>query len=149
MKKNTIFAECMSRIYAGHSRREIMETLKKALGYLSDQNRCVQLDRNQQTVQRILEYIEERYSEDLSLDSLSEHFKISKTYINRLLKNNAGSSFLEILLDCRMKKAKELIMENSYKIYEVAEKVGYHDLSHFIRSFKKKYGVTPNAYRRI
>lgn len=149
MEKNTIFAECMSRIYAGHSRREIMEILKKALGYLSDQNRCVQLDRNQQTVQRILEYIEERYSEDLSLDSLSEHFKISKTYINRLLKNHAGSSFLEILLDCRMKKAKELLMENSYKIYEVAERVGYHDLSHFIRSFKKKYGVTPNAYRRI
>ena len=107
------------------------------------------MDRNQQTAQRILTYIEEHYREDLSLDSLSEYFKISKTYINRLLKNNTGKSFLEILLDCRLVKAEQLISENRYKIYEVAEMAGYHDLSYFIRVFKKKYGVTPNVYRRI
>ena len=56
---------------------------------------------------------------------------------------------MEILLDCRLVKAEQLISENRYKIYEVAEMVGYHDLSYFIRVFKKKYGVTPNVYRRI
>ena len=53
------------------------------------------------------------------------------------------------MLDCRLVKAEQLISENRYKIYEVAEMVGYHDLSYFIRVFKKKYGVMPNVYRRI
>ncbi len=83
------------------------------------------------------------------MDSLSEHFSISKTYINRLLKNYSGKSFLEILLDTRLTKAEQLISENKYKIYEVAEMVGYHDLSYFIRAFKKKFDVTPNVYRKI
>ena len=55
-------------------------------------------------------------------------------------------SFLDILQDYRLKEAKKMILENQYKISEIAEKVGYHDISYFIRVFKKKYGVTPNNY---
>lgn len=149
MERTSVLTESIEKMYSCHTRRELLEYLKKSLGFLADQNRGVKLDRNQQTAQRILTYIEEHYREDLSLDSLSEYFKISKTYINRLLKNNTGKSFLEILLDCRLVKAEQLISENRYKIYEVAEMAGYHDLSYFIRVFKKKYGVTPNVYRRI
>ena len=103
-------------MYSCHSRRDLLEYLKKSISFLADQNRGVKLDRNQQTAQRILKYIEEHYREDLSLDSLAEYFKISKTYINRLLKNNTGKSFLEIMLDCRLVKAEQLISENHYKI---------------------------------
>ena len=53
---------------------------------------------------------------------------------------------LDILQDYRLKEAKKMILENQYKISEIAEKVGYHDISYFIRVFKKKYGVTPNNY---
>ena len=96
-----------------------------------------------------MEYIEENYGEDLSLDTLADHFKLSKTYINRLLKNYSGKSFLEILLKCRMEKAEDLIAQGEHKIYEIAEMVGYHDQSYFIRVFKRYYGVTPNVYKRI
>ena len=64
-------------MYSCHTRRELLEYLKKSLGFLADQNRGVKLDRNQQTAQRILTYIVEHYREVLSLDSLSEYFKIS------------------------------------------------------------------------
>lgn len=95
---------------------------------------------------RIMEYICENYSQDISLDELSEKFRISKTYINNLLKSFYHRSFLDILQDYRLKEAKKMILENQYKISEIAEKVGYHDISYFIRVFKKKYGVTPNNY---
>ena len=39
-------------------------------------------------------------------------------------------------------------MEDNYKMYEIAEQVGYNDFSYFIQAFKKKYGVTPNEYRK-
>lgn len=82
------------------------------------------------------------------MDDLSEYFKISKAYVNRLLKNLTGKSFLETLTDIRMSKAKALILESNYKVGEVAEMVGYHDFSYFARVFKKKYGTTPNNYKK-
>lgn len=149
MEKNTFLSDTIEKIYSCHTRKDLLEILKKALGFMADRRKGEQADRKQRTAQGILDYIGEHYTEDISLDILSDYFKISKTYINRLLKNNTGKSFLEILLECRLAKAEELISENRYKIYEVAEMVGYHDLSYFIRAFKKKYGVTPNVYRRI
>ena len=47
-----------------------------------------------------------------------------------------------------MEEACKMILEDKYKLYEIAEKVGYNDFSYFIQSFKKKYGVTPNGYRQ-
>ncbi len=147
--KNSILTDGIERIYSCHTRHDVLDYLKKTLGLIADKNGREQINRNQRTARNILKFIETHYKEDLSLDSLSEHFRISKTYINRLLKNYSGKSFLEILLDTRMAKAEQLISENKYKIYEVAEMVGYHDLSYFIRAFKKKFDVTPNVYRRI
>lgn len=149
VEKANLLADSMNRIYTSHSRCDLLETLKNTLAYLSNKNKGVRLDHNQQTAQKMIEFIRTHYSEDLSLDTLSEHFKISKSYINRLFKGYTGKSFLDILLDCRMSRAEQLIAREDYKIYEVAEMVGYHDLSYFIKTFKKKYGVTPNVYRRL
>lgn len=149
MEKNTLLPDTIEKMYSCHTRKDLLETLKKALSFMADKRKGEQINRKQRTAQNILDYIELHYAEDISLDMLSDYFKISKTYITRLLKNNAGKSFLEILLDIRMTKAEQLIDENRFKVYEVAEMVGYHDLSYFIRAFKKKYGVTPNVYKRI
>ena len=53
-----------------------------------------------------------------------------------------------MLIDIRMEVARKMIMEDKLKMYEIAEKVGYNDFSYFIQAFKKKYGVTPNDYRK-
>ncbi len=71
--------------------------------------------------------------------SCRKNLESVKTYINNLLKSFYHRSFLDILQDYRLKEAKKMILENQYKISEIAEKVGYHDISYFIRVFKKKY----------
>lgn len=149
-KKNTVYiSESIRKIYDSHVQSEILSTLKNTVVLLAEQNKDEKISWNQRSAENIKEYIQEHFTEDLSLDTLVENFKLSKTYINRLLKNYSGKSFLEILLDYRMVKAEKLIAEGEYKVYEIAEQVGYHDQSYFIRVFKKKYGVTPNSYKRI
>ena len=98
---------------------------------------------------RILDYLNEYYSEDLTLDSVADKFHMSKTYISRILKKYTNQSFLQLLISRRMDIARKMIAEDKFKLYEIAEKVGYNDFSYFIQVFKKKYGVTPNEYRRV
>ena len=57
-------------------------------------------------------------------------------------------SFLDILQDYRLKEAKKMILENQYKISEIAEKVGFSDPHYFGISFKKMTGCTPTEYAR-
>lgn len=136
----------LESLFFCHNKKELLRIVNDTIAKLQERNQDVKLDKKQQMATRIMEYICENYSQDISLDELSEKFRISKTYINNLLKSFYHRSFLDILQDYRLKEAKKMILENQYKISEIAEKVGYHDISYFIRVFKKKYGVTPNNY---
>ena len=136
----------LENIYFCHNKKELLCVVNETITKLLTHNQDVKLDKKQQMAKQIVDYICKNYSEDISLDDLSEEFRISKTYINNLLKNFYHRSFLDILQDYRLKEAKRMILESHYKISEIAEKVGYHDISYFIRVFKKKYGVTPNSY---
>lgn len=144
-RKNILPAK-LEIIYFCHSKKELMSVMNETIAKLLKHDQDVKSDKKQQMAKQIMDYICENYTQDISLDELSEKFMISKTYINNLLKNFYHKSFLEILQDYRLKEAKRMILENHYKISEIAEKVGYHDISYFIRVFKKKYGVTPNNY---
>lgn len=128
---------------------EIVQYLSKGFGLLAVQNNKNAEDRYQNIVGNITSYLQEHYSEDITLDSVAEQFHMSRTYVSRLLKRYANQSFLKMLIDIRMEVARKMIMEDKLKMYEIAEKVGYNDFSYFIQAFKKKYGVTPNDYRKM
>lgn len=147
-ENDRMFIETMEQIVGCHNRKNLLQVLRKALLYGGNQQLNMHVSRNQKMGEEIEGYIRENYASDLSLDSLAEQFKISKTYVNRLLKTHTGKCFLETLTDIRMMKAKKLIQEGQYRVYEIAEMVGYRDFSYFIRVFKKKYGTTPNNYKR-
>ena len=57
-------------------------------------------------------------------------------------------SFLEYLTDVRFKHVEKLIADDRYKQYEIAEMVGYKDFGYYIKVFKKRYGITPNEFRK-
>lgn len=128
--------------------REISDYLIRMFGLLSKQVNHSADDRYSAAVANIVDYIEANYASDLSLDSVADHFNISRSYLSRMLKKYTDKTFLGILVDARMHAAREMILENRYKINEIAEKVGYNDFSYFVQSFKKHYGITPNEYRK-
>ena len=105
---------------------------------------------SQKSVERlrgILLYVEENYMEDLSMEGVAERFHFSRTYFTRFFKNYTGMTFKEYLTRYRLEKARELLIETSLTMTEIAMRCGFSDSRRFIISYKKYYGTTPYQYR--
>lgn len=99
-------------------------------------------------VERAIQYIENHYSEDISLDVVAEQIKISSYYLSRLMKLEAGITFTEHLTNIRMKEAVRLSVETRLPMKEIAERCGYYNVTYFCKVFKKQTGKTISEYRR-
>ena len=84
---------------------------------------------------------------DESLDELEEQFHLSKPYLSKYIKEKSGKTFGELVKNVRMKKARTLLKGGNMTVESIAEKVGYQNVEHFTRLFKKKYGMTPVQFR--
>lgn len=137
------------RVINGASAVEEIKTyLLKVFGLLAKQANASADDRYKIIVDEIIKFINEHYHEDISINDIADEFHMSRTYVSRLLKLYSDHTFLTVLLNVRMEAARKMIIEDKYKMYEIAEKVGYNDFSYFIQVFRKYYGVTPNEYRK-
>lgn len=87
--------------------------------------------------------------EEVSLESISHELYISPFYLSRLFKKKAGVNFMDYLIECRLKKAKLLLLTTSDTVENIAQKTGYNESNSFRRLFKKKTGVSPNAFRSM
>jgi AraC-like DNA-binding protein len=94
----------------------------------------------------ILRYIHNNYNA-VNLFGLAKMFSYSEAYFSRLIKAYTGSTFSDIIRSIRIRKAADLLLNPNISIEEIVETVGYSDTSHFYRSFKKYYGMTPIDYR--
>ena len=72
---------------------------------------------------------------------------MNATYLSRLFKAKCGQTFSKYLIEYRQEKSKELLEKTILKISDIAAHVGYNDVSYYIQSFRKVYGVTPEQYR--
>lgn len=97
---------------------------------------------------KIMDYIDERYFEDISLSALSEHFGISKSYIARLFKNELHTTSSDHLNRVRVANACRLLCFSDMSIGEISEAVGFKNQYYFTRVFKKELGMTPSEYKK-
>lgn len=97
-------------------------------------------------LQAVDDYIERDFRE-ASLALAAEQIGISAGYLSKIYKEKRGMGFQEQLNATRMKKAAEMLVDPSYKSYEIAFRVGYDSPKNFTRAFKAHYGVTPRDYR--
>lgn len=94
----------------------------------------------------IMNYIQANYI-DITLDDLAEKFYLSKPYISKYIKEKSGLTFGELVKKIRMKKAKALLKSSSMTVENIALSVGYQNVEHFNRMFKKAYQTTPMQFR--
>ncbi|MCB7303484.1 2-isopropylmalate synthase [Bariatricus massiliensis] len=94
----------------------------------------------------IMNYIQANYL-DVSLDDLSEKFFLSKPYLSKYIKEKSGMTFGDIVKKVRMKKARALLKSSSMTVENIALSVGYQNVEHFNRLFKKAYNMTPVQFR--
>ncbi len=97
--------------------------------------------------QNAVKYIEENYMEKLKLSDVADQVYVSQWHLSKILNRHVEKSFSDILNHVRIEKAKELLKEPSLRIGDIAEKVGFLDMAHFSRVFKKQTGFSANEYR--
>mgnify|MGYP000845943037 FL=1 len=97
-------------------------------------------------IRKALNYMEDHYHEDISLESISEVVFLNKNYFSELFKKETGKSFVQYLTEYRLEKAKLLLAISGFKRSEVADMTGFQNNSYFISVFKKYVGCTPKEY---
>ena len=95
---------------------------------------------------RVDEYLMNNYQK-ASLEGAAEAVGLSPNYLSKIYKEKSGCGFLERLNRIKMEKACELLMDPSYKHYEIAFYVGYDNPKNFSRAFKTYFNVSPMDYR--
>lgn len=95
----------------------------------------------------IMDYAQSNYA-SITLADLAKKFNYSYSYLSSLIKEHYGCSFNSILQDIRLERAAFFLTNSDRSILDIVEAVGYTDKSYFYKIFKKKYGKTPEAFRR-
>ena len=94
-----------------------------------------------------IRYIEEHYAEHLSLCDVADKVYVSQWHLSKLINHYAQLSFFDLLNKCRVQRSQELLADPMFRVSEIAYAVGYADVAHFSRIFKKLTGKTPMEYR--
>lgn len=84
---------------------------------------------------------------DWNSDSIADEYGISKGYFMKLYKAQFGITFTDDLINVRLDKARNLLKSTNMRLAEIADNCGYNNIYHFMRQFKKKFGVTAMNYR--
>ena len=103
--------------------------------------------KNTDATRSLIKYITNHYN-DVTLDELAKAAGYSKTHICRLLKNDVGKGYAEILTDIRLTYAKSHLINTSENIRHIANLIGFDSVEYFQRLFRKKFGITPGEYRK-
>lgn len=98
-------------------------------------------------IEDIEKIIMQNLDKEISLEKIALKLFLNPSYLSRLFKENVGKSYTKYVMEKRIEKAKELLREENYKVYEVGELVGYENTKYFNKIFKEIVGITPKQYR--
>lgn len=98
-------------------------------------------------VRDAIDYINSYYHHKISLDDIAQSIGIHSVYLSKIFKQETGKNIIEYIREKRIKEAKELLISTNYKIYEIAEKLGYKYVQHFNNDFYKITNQSPSEFR--
>lgn len=104
-------------------------------------------DTSGNSVTEILNYLNQNY-QTVTLSDAAEHFGYSTSHFSTLVKESTGRTFLQIIREIKLNQACRALRETSLSNHAICELVGYDSPEHFMRTFKKAYGMTPGEYRK-
>lgn len=144
--RDMLYEECMSSMPTLK-----MEELFKWFSNCMDTAFCYvekQSDsKKDSSIEKVMDYLKQHYDEDITLNTIAEAVFLNPAYISRLIKEQTGRNYTELVMEIRIERAIELLERTDMFVYEVAEKVGYSNLKYFYKVFRKVKGKSPSDYR--
>ena len=143
-KKNSLN---LSQIFAARNIYELFSLVKKTIhqscSFFVQEKSIHKVN----IVEQVKAYIRENYKKQISLDQAAGVVFITASYLSRLFSEVEGCGFAGYVARVRIDEAKKLLPSRQYKIYEIADMVGYKSFKHFLKIFKDYEGLTPAQYR--
>ncbi len=109
----------------------------------------LELNESQKEMEDVLEFIHSNYSSKVTIELITKQFNINRNSLNERFTKLTGYTPISYLIVHRLKVAESLLVNTQVPVYEICERVGFSELSNFMKSFKKKYGYTPANYRTL
>ena len=101
----------------------------------------------QQVVTQAMRWLELQFDRPISIGQLSKSLGYHRTHLSKLFKQTVGLSPMQYLMQLRLERAKTLL-DSRFTVEQVASSVGFSDPLHFSKQFRKRYGMSPTAYRK-
>lgn len=98
---------------------------------------------------RLLEFLQNNYSKELSLEEAARRLGVSKYYFTRVFRSRMGQTFSEYLTYLRIRSAEELLKNRDVSVADVCAACGYDSVSSFNRNFRKLKGCSPTEFRQF
>lgn len=134
-KERGFAEECLSLLYLAFS------YIQREPGFFESSHKYL-------CVERSVKYLHENYAKSaVTVDELAGLSEVSRSYLDRCFKQAYGVSPKEYLTELRMQRARELLSVG-YGVAEAADAVGYSDIYHFCKQFKKRHGISPGVYKK-
>ncbi len=105
-------------------------------------------DGKQKIVAAVISYLKDNISNPVTLDSVVENIRFSKTYLKEIFRKVTGTTIMKYLTSLRIDLAKELLSEGGHTVSEISVKCGYQTVHYFSNAFKKETGMTPSEYAK-
>ncbi|WP_312433002.1 response regulator transcription factor [Lacrimispora sp.] len=99
-------------------------------------------------IQKILNYIDYHFLDDLNLSDLASEFNLNEKYLSRYFKQKTGTSFTEYIIKLKIERSKNMLKYSDAPIYEIAADLNFNDASYFTKVFQKQEGISPSQYRK-
>ncbi len=103
---------------------------------------------DREPIEDVRRYIHDNYSQDIPLEHGAYLANMAPAYFSHVFKKATGQTFVDYVNEVRIERAMELIRRDTHTITQIGFQVGYRHLSHFIRTFKKRTGITPTEYKK-
>ncbi|WP_179231996.1 helix-turn-helix domain-containing protein [Paenibacillus sp. SSG-1] len=128
---------------------QMKEQLKVKLSQVCSWIQAEKRDHHRYLIEDVQRYIENHlHDPNLNISMIGDVFRMTPSYISRLYKDHTGEALLDTINRSRLAEAKNLLKHNKLTVNEVAGRVGYADVSTFVRTFKKFEGMTPGAFQK-
>lgn len=99
-------------------------------------------------IRNCIMYIEQHYSEELTLTRLANEFFVSRQYLSTLFKKETDINLTDYIQKCQMEHAARMLVDTRLSITEIASQCGHSNTAYFTKIFKKYYSWTPREYRK-